>query len=174
MKNSQAPTTTRIDRILPLRRRVFTSIVFTWDSRKAAANRKKHGVTFEEATTVFGDPLSITIPEPVHSLDEIRFIIVGRSQAQRLLVVVHVERGDRIRIISARSARRKGAVVAEMMKEYDFSRGIRGKYARRFAPGSRAVVLDPDVGRVFPDSKSVNEVLRALAPVLRRRRRKAS
>jgi hypothetical protein len=60
-----------------------------------------------------------------------------------------------------------------MVKEYDFSRGIRGKYARRFAPGSRAVVLDPDVARVFPDSKSVNEVLRALA-VLRRRRRKAS
>jgi len=83
------------------------SIVFTWDGRKAAANRKKHGVTFEEAMTVFGDPLSITIPEPVHSLDEIRFIIVGRSQVQRLLVVVHVERGDRIRIISARSATRR-------------------------------------------------------------------
>jgi hypothetical protein len=63
---------------------------------------------------------------------------------------------------------------AEMMKEYDFSRGIRGKVARRFAPGSRAIVLDPDVARVFPDSKSVNEVFRALAPVLRRRRRKAS
>jgi uncharacterized DUF497 family protein len=83
------------------------SIVFTWHSRKEAANRKKHGVTFEEAMTVFGDPLSITIPEPVHSLDEIRFIIVGRSQAQRLLVVVHVEQGDRIRIISARSATRR-------------------------------------------------------------------
>jgi hypothetical protein len=61
-----------------------------------------------------------------------------------------------------------------MMKEYDFSRGIRGKVARRFAPGSRAIVLDPDVARVFPDSKSVNELLRALVPVLRRRRRKAS
>ena len=70
-------------------------------------NRKKHGVAFEEAMTVFGDPLSITIPEPMHSLDEIRFIIVGRSQAQRLLVVVHLERGDRIRIISARSVTRR-------------------------------------------------------------------
>lgn len=61
-----------------------------------------------------------------------------------------------------------------MKKEYDFSRGVRGKYARHFGSGTRAVVLDADVARMFSDSKSVNEVLRALVPVLRRRRRKAS
>jgi hypothetical protein len=59
-------------------------------------------------------------------------------------------------------------------KEYDFSHGIRGKYAARLAAGSRVVVLDPDVARVFPDSKSVNEVLRALAVIFKRRSRKAS
>jgi hypothetical protein len=58
--------------------------------------------------------------------------------------------------------------------EYDFPRGIRGKYAVRLAAGSRVVVLDPDVARVFPDSKSVNEILRALAGIFKRRSRKAS
>jgi hypothetical protein len=62
--------------------------------------------------------------------------------------------------------------VAEMRKEYDFSRGVRGKYLRRFSPGTKAVVLDPDVARMFPDSKSVNEVLRALTVIIKRQRRK--
>jgi hypothetical protein len=64
--------------------------------------------------------------------------------------------------------------VGEMRKEYDFSEGVRGKYARRFAAGSRVVVLDPDVAKVFPDSKSVNTVLRALTRIVRRQGRKAS
>lgn len=64
--------------------------------------------------------------------------------------------------------------VTEMRKEYDFSRGVRGKYASRFAAGSRVVVLDPDVARVFPDSKSVNQILRALTALVRRRRKKVS
>jgi hypothetical protein len=67
----------------------------------------KHGVSFEEATTVFGDPLSLTIPDPAHSQIEDRFIILGRSHRHRLLVVVHTERGDNIRIISARPASRR-------------------------------------------------------------------
>jgi uncharacterized protein len=80
---------------------------FTWDQRKAAANRRKHGVSFEEAATAFGDPLSLTIPDPEHSQAEHRFIPLGRSARQRLLVVVHVERGaDEYRIISARTATR--------------------------------------------------------------------
>lgn len=67
---------------------------FTWSSRKAASNRKKHGVSFEEAATAFGDPLSITIPDPDHSEDEERFILIGLSVNRRSLVVVHVERAE--------------------------------------------------------------------------------
>ncbi len=75
-----------------------------WDPTKARINHRKHGVTFEEAATVFSDPLSSTIPDPLHSEDEERCIIIGQSIQQRLLVVVHTDRGDNIRIISARVA----------------------------------------------------------------------
>ena len=80
---------------------------FIWDPRKDAANRRKHGVSFSEARTAFADVLSITIPDPAHSASESRFILVGRSQEERLLVVAHVDRGDEIRIISARPATRR-------------------------------------------------------------------
>jgi uncharacterized protein len=81
-------------------------LIFEWDSGKAAQNISKHGVAFEEAVTVFGDPLSITIRDTFHSSSEDRFIIIGQSNQQRLLVIVHTERGDHIRIISARIATR--------------------------------------------------------------------
>ena len=77
---------------------------FEWDPEKAEANLRKHGVTFAELATVFFDPLSITIRDPLHSQDENRFVITGVSESQRHLVVVHVDRGDRIRIVSARLA----------------------------------------------------------------------
>ena len=80
---------------------------FEWDDQKARTNLAKHGVSFEEATTVFGDPLSLTIPDHAHSETEDRFIILGHSHRQRLLVVVHTERGDNLRIISARPASRR-------------------------------------------------------------------
>jgi uncharacterized DUF497 family protein len=80
---------------------------FEWDADKAAVNKSKHGVTFEEAATVFGDPESFTIFDPAHSQAENRFIILGRSHLDRLLVVVHTERGDNVRIISARRASRR-------------------------------------------------------------------
>ncbi len=76
---------------------------FEWDLTKEQANRRKHRVGFSEATTVFRDPLSITIPEPDH-IDEDRFVIVGLSSKRRLLVVVHTIREERTRLISARSA----------------------------------------------------------------------
>lgn len=79
-------------------------LTFTWDSEKAEANLRKHGVSFEEAATVFGDPLSLTIPNPEHSVDEPRFLVVGYSFRQNLLVVAHSEIDDTIRIISARRA----------------------------------------------------------------------
>ena len=80
---------------------------FEWDKAKARSNLAKHNVSFDEAATVFGDPLSLTIPDPAHSQVEDRFVIIGSSYQQKLLVVVHTERGDDIRIISARRASRK-------------------------------------------------------------------
>ena len=83
------------------------AIRFTWDRRKAASNRRKHGVSFEEAATAFGDSLSLTIPDPAHSADEERFLLLGQSAAGRLVVVAHLDRGDEIRLISARPASRR-------------------------------------------------------------------
>lgn len=78
--------------------------LFEWNPEKAEANLKKHGVSFEEAETVFSDPLSLTVPDPLHSDEENRFIITGYSDKQRQLIVVHTDRNDKIRIISARTA----------------------------------------------------------------------
>ena len=81
------------------------TLSFEWDSRKARSNKKKHGITFEEASTVFGDILSITIDDHGHSVGEDRFVTVGTSVNDRLIVVVHTEHDDIIlRIISARKA----------------------------------------------------------------------
>jgi uncharacterized DUF497 family protein len=80
---------------------------FEWDAAKAARNVEKHGVSFEEASTTFGDPLSLTTPDPLHSTDEERFVLLGESARRRILVVVHAEREGGIRIISARIATRR-------------------------------------------------------------------
>lgn len=77
---------------------------FAWDGRKASSNARKHGVSFAEASTAFGDPLSMTIPDPDHVADEERFVLVGMSIRGRLLVIAHSERGGTIRLISARPA----------------------------------------------------------------------
>jgi hypothetical protein len=75
---------------------------FEWDPVKASRNRRKHRISFHEAATVFGDPLSITYPDPDHSAAEQRFITVGTSNSGRLLIVAHTDRGEDVRIISAR------------------------------------------------------------------------
>ena len=80
---------------------------FEWDPDKAASNAAKHAVSFEEAATVFGDPLSLTVYDPDHSQDEDRYITMGSSVDNRLLLVSHTDREDRIRIISARLATRR-------------------------------------------------------------------
>lgn len=77
---------------------------FEWDPVKAESNREKHGVSFDEATTIFGDPLEVTIPDPDHSEGEFRFLSLGRSSKDRVLVVAYTEREGRIRLISAREA----------------------------------------------------------------------
>jgi hypothetical protein len=79
-------------------------VEFEWDAGKAVANLAKHGVSFPEAMGVFGDPLEVTIADPVHSHEESRFVSIGLSQAGRLLIVAYTEREGRIRIISAREA----------------------------------------------------------------------
>ena len=80
---------------------------FEWDPGKAARNLAKHGVSFDEASTVFGDPLAGTIPDPQRSAGEERLATIGHSDRGALIVVVHVERGSRTRIISARRATRR-------------------------------------------------------------------
>ncbi len=82
-------------------------VAFEWDENKATTNLKKHGVSFEEASTVFGDPLSLTIDDLLHSEEEDRFLILGQSHRRRLLVVSFTDRGAKIRIISARVASRR-------------------------------------------------------------------
>ena len=82
-------------------------MLFTWDPTKAAANLKRHGVGFHEAATVLEDPLSTTFPDDPHSTSEARFVTIGMSVAGRLLVVAHTERGNTVRIISARSVTRR-------------------------------------------------------------------
>ncbi len=86
---------------------------FVWDPDKAIRNLAKHRVEFAEAATVFGDPLAVTFYDPDHSEDEDRFLTFGHSLAARLLVVSHTDRGDAIRIISARVATRKESKIYE-------------------------------------------------------------
>ena len=118
------------------------------------------------------DPSSLTIPDHEHSLSEERYVTVGRAFAGKLLVVVHTDRGNNIRIISARAASRRERKFYEkdtcklsresIQHEYDFSQGVRGKYVRRYAQGTNVVVLEPDVARVFSNSEAVNASLRKI------------
>ena len=79
---------------------------FEWDESKAAANLAKHGISFEEATTVFGDLLSDTFDDPDHSAEERRFVIIGMSEQGRMLIVAHTDDGEVVRLISAREPTR--------------------------------------------------------------------
>jgi len=75
---------------------------FEWDPGKARQNRRKHRVSFQEGASVFGDPFSVTYPDPDHSIAEQRFITVGMSSGGRVLIVAHADRNENVRIISAR------------------------------------------------------------------------
>ena len=82
-------------------------MIYEWDPKKAKANLRKHGVSFEEAATVFIDPLAVTYPDPDHSGEEIREITIGHSVKRKVVFLSHMQRGDRIRIIGARKATRR-------------------------------------------------------------------
>jgi len=86
---------------------------FEWDPKKADANKRKHGITFHEGTSIFGDPFAITFADPDHSEDEERYITFGLSTQERPLVVSHADRGNRTRIISARLMTRKERKIYE-------------------------------------------------------------
>ena len=87
---------------------------FEWDQRKAKSNLKKHGISFQEAATVFGDALSITFGDPDHSINEHRFLTFGLSRTGKLLVVSHTERSEAMRIISARlMTKQEGQIYEE-------------------------------------------------------------
>ena len=91
---------------------------FDWDEDKAAANVKKHGISFEEAKTVFGDPFSVTIDDPAHSASEYRFVDIGTSAAGIVLAVTYAERGHKIRLISCRKATRAERKIYEERKDF--------------------------------------------------------
>ena len=83
------------------------ALIFEWDDKKAKSNLIKHKISFEEASTAFGDDLSITIEDPLHSDNENRLILIGKSNNNKTLIVVHIEQTDSIRLISARKATKK-------------------------------------------------------------------
>ena len=122
------------------------SLAVDWDPDKAASNLQKHDVSFEEAATAFGDPLSVTLPDPDHSRDE---PMSTNPDADEL--------------------RSEYDFSAEQLKA-----GTRGKYAQRYAEGVNLVRLDPDVAAVFPDSESVNRALRALAEIIQESARRSA
>jgi uncharacterized DUF497 family protein len=93
------------------------ALLFEGDPKKARLNLRWHKVSFDEASTAFRDPLSRTIDDPLHSQEEERTVLIGKSQQGRLLVVVHTEREDRIRIISARLATKREKLDYEENKE---------------------------------------------------------
>jgi len=81
-------------------------VIVEWDDEKALANKRKHGVSFDEAVSALEDPLSITFRDPDHSLEEARFLTFGHDSSGRILMVAHTDRGDAVRLISARRATR--------------------------------------------------------------------
>jgi uncharacterized DUF497 family protein len=146
---------------------------FEWDDTKARYNEDKHGVTFEVAEEIFDDPLNITIRDRSHSEVEDRYVIIGERMFGEVLVVTYAERGDRIRIISARRATRSEKRrymkkdfdvindLDDIEPEYDFSGGVRGKY---YQPGKTIIrmTIDEDVARHYWSSELLNAALRQL------------
>ena len=167
-------------------------MIYEWDANKARTNWRKHGVSFDEAATVFLDPLALTFPDPDHAIGEEREITIGSSAKHQ----------DRVRVaLPAREPRPDSACEKQpeesasnmkkaaakkldddMRPEYDLSQlkgGVRGKYYRKAIAGTNLVLIEPELAKVFPSAESVNHALRALADTAeavagpaRRRRRK--
>lgn len=172
---------------------------FECDEDNDVRNLQKHKISFEEAKTVFADPFSITIDDPKHSVEERRFIDIGMSATGNILVVSYTER-RKIRLISSRKATKSERKMYEekkdtkkapqdddeMLSEYDFRAGVRGKHYESYRNGHTvtvhksdgttqvqyfkleegAVMLEIDVRKYFPDSEAVNKALRGLITLL--------
>lgn len=153
------------------------TIEFEWDAAKAEANRRKHGVSFEEAATAFDDALSFTIPDPLHSEAEARFVLMvipapaGLSSSCIWTEVPKFVLSAQAPLHARNANYMKRASDKDMLPEYDFSGGVRGKYVTRLAEGSNVVILDRDVQEMFPDSAAVNTALRALGKAVEATRR---
>jgi hypothetical protein len=156
------------------------AFTFEWDPQKAIANRRKHGITFDEATTVFGDPFGLVVEIPgTRSVSPdwsywvtLRPTISLRSCSPSA-VTAYVSSAPGQRLVANVKPMKKTRVRRapridpdEILPEYDFSRGRRNPYAARMA-GGHIVVLEPDVAEVFPNASAVNEALRALAGIIR-------
>ena len=147
-------------------------LTFEWDPRKERSNVAKHGVGFEQASTIFDDRSSLTIPDPEHSQTEERYITIGRAFKVNCSLlstpneaIIFVSLAQRALVDENVSFMKKSSNKSEqrqMRPEYDFSQGERGKYARRYAQGTNVVVLEPDVAKVFRSSKAVNASLRKI------------
>jgi len=153
---------------------------FEWDNRKERSNITKHGVSFEEARTILGDPLSLTIADTEHEEGESRFAM-GAAPLRADSWLSRTWKGATLSASSVRDLRiderrrrmkkvKTAVREPEMRAEYDFRGGVRGKYAARYAEGTNVVLLEPDVAELFPDSRTVNEALRALVAIVDRRR----
>jgi uncharacterized protein len=160
----------------------MSSLRFTWDETKAAANLSKHHISFEEALTVFADPLARIFTDDEHSStddehssDE-REIIIGHTAKQRLIVVCFMEwkelsecsapceqAGKNGKIMKKTSAHSQAPESLDNMRReyrFDYRKAKPNRFAKRMAAGTIAVVLDPDVAVVFKSSQAVNNLLR--------------
>src|SRR6266850_1958079 len=142
---------------------------FSWDPNKDRLNQRDHGITFQEATTVFGDSLAVTVSDPDHSIGEERFITIGHPAPADSSSCAISNKGIPFalfrlaepQLMNAKTMKRK-TKESEMRAEYDFSGGVRGKYYRRYMESSNVVVLEPDVHKRFKNSSAVNKALRSL------------
>jgi hypothetical protein len=155
---------------------------FEWARKKAVSNLDKHGVSFEEAVTVFADPLARIFDDEAHSETEPREIIVGHSGKQRVPLLrlpngptpcafsaCAGQREGNERIMKAKSSRKRSpASKGDLRREYafDYSKSRPNRFAAEFKDAAVAVVLDPDVAAVFRSSESVNSLLRSVIAAL--------
>ena len=134
--------------------------MFDWDPKKARTNLSKHGVTFQQALSVFGDPMAVAFPDLEHSADEDRYITFGYS----LDGLSHVAKGCCMKKV-------KDDAMKDEYERKDLGKGVRGMHFEKYRKHARLVVLSPDVAAEFPSDHSVDQALRA---VLRQREKSSS
>lgn len=138
-------------------------LVFEWDPRKDQANLEKHAVTFSEATSVFGDPLAQIFADEDHSTDERREIIIGKAgYGSSALGVQPGRNSTTMKSTSRPESKPSRSNGLQPEYRFDYRKAKPNRFAGKVRPGCVAVLLDPDVARVFQNAESVNTVLRAL------------